>query len=173
MKPLIPIERLREAIKYDPLTGDWTWLKPNPMALRVNPGDKAKTTSDSMGHLQISIDGRLYLVHRLAWYYMTGEWPKRDVDHKNRDKKNNRWSNLRKATRQKNTFNSSVRKNNKSGFKGVHQIPNGRYSARITISGKTIYLGYFQTIDAAHEAYVEAARKLHGEFFCEQTYRRP
>lgn len=170
MKPLLLLTRLREAVLYFPETGKWLWLKPNHMAKRIKAGDPVKESSDSQGHLQISIDGRLYLAHRLAWYFMTGKWPSFDIDHKDRDRKNNKWGNLRKADKQKNSFNSSVRKTNFLGLKGVGKH-NNKFTARITVSEKIRLIGRFLTKEEASKAYEDAAKKQHGEFFCNEIRR--
>jgi hypothetical protein len=159
-KPLTA-KRLRELLRYDPETGDWTWLK----MLAVNqtkPGGKAGT-SDSGGYVQIRIDGPKYSAARLAWLYMHGCWPKAEIDHKDGNRLNNRWSNLREASHSQNQWNTGRRRN--SEFKGVSWHKRSRkWIARIMIHGRHIHLGCFHSQEIAHEAYKAKALELFGEF---------
>lgn len=87
-------------------------------------------------------------------------------DHKNRDGLDNRKENLRKASRRQNNCNQGLRKNNRTGYKGI-TCPDKRhdkYQARIGYKGRIIYLGYYETKEEAARAYDEAAKRLHGEF---------
>jgi hypothetical protein len=88
-------------------------------------------------------------------------------DHINRNKLDNRFSNLRRATPVENLRNKGVQKDNASGLKGVHYSKRfDRYDACIKVDGKSKYLGRRRTAQEAHELWCEAARKLHGEFYC-------
>lgn len=111
------------------------------------------------------LDGRAYQSHRLAWLWMTGEWPALQVDHKDTDRRNNRWSNLRLATRTENQWNANVRGDNTSGYKGVSR-PKGRtkWQAHITLGGRRKYLGTFDTAEDANQAATAARQAAHGEF---------
>jgi hypothetical protein len=160
--------RLRELLHYDPETGVFTWRvrRRSGVKGRVAPGDIAGSLqSKGRDRLRIGIDYKVYRAHRLAWLYMTGEWPSRLVDHKDLNGLNNRWDNLRLATHSQNTTNSRVRSDSISGLKGVsfHKIKN-RYQARIKVDRKTIRLGYFNTAEEAHAAYCDAAEHHFGEF---------
>jgi len=119
----------------------------------------------SYGYRQIMIDYRLYLAHRLAWLYQTGAWPPDQIDHIDCDKGNNRFANLRLATNSQNQQNRGVRSDNTSGHKGVCWHRRDRkWSARIRHNGKTMHLGYFDTIEQASAAYASASLKYHGGF---------
>ena len=121
---------------------------------------------NSGGYLIIRIDDVLYRACRLAWLYMTGEWPKGDVDHKDRNKANNKWANLRDATQSQNQANTTARASCQSGLKGAYphgQNP-GRWTGQIKHNGKTLYLGSFDTPEEAHAAYRIKALELFGEF---------
>jgi hypothetical protein len=105
-----------------------------------------------------------YHAHRLAWLYMTGAWPTGgEVDHIDTDRGNNVWTNLRDSTRRQNGSNVDIRSNNTSGFKGVSRC-RAKWTAHITVNYQAMHLGVFDTKEEAHAAYVEAAKRLHGEF---------
>lgn len=118
------------------------------------------------GYLEICIDGRLYAAQRLAWLYMTGEWPVVDIDHWDLDKLNNRWGNLRKASKAQNQANTTTRKSNRSGFKGVFATARhpDRWQSQIRINGVRKHLGTFDTPEQAGAAYASALAATHGEF---------
>ena len=153
----LTIERLRELLHYNPATGIWTWLQ--DINIRVRAGMIAGTCED--GYIRIRIDNHKYLGHRLAWFYMTGTWPAK-IDHKNTKRDDNRWSNLRVATHKQNCANSPGKK--RSLPKGVYLTPRNKYQASIQIDGKPMYLGQFDTPEAASDAYFRAAVAAHGEF---------
>jgi len=114
---------------------------------------------------QIKIDGANYQASRLAVLWMTGQWPKRkyDVDHRNLNKGDDRWSNLREATRSQNKANIPGR--SRAGLKGVTFNPvRGKYIAQITVNRRAVNLGRFDDPQSAHAAYVAAASKHFGQF---------
>lgn len=113
----------------------------------------------------IKIYGKAYPAHRLAFLYMTGKFPSEQVDHKDLNGLNNRWDNLRPATRTQNSWNCKAQINNTSGFKGAY-LDNrwGRYQALIRVNGKSKSLGYFDTAKEAGAAYAVAAKNYFGEF---------
>jgi len=161
--PLTP-HRLREHLHYDPKTGIWTWV--NPTARRVRVGDGAGWLSHKGDkYLTVNMGGIRYPAHRLAWFWMTSEWPEEMVDHINLNGLDNRWENLRLATNAENMRNSGRRSTNTTGRKGVHFCHmTGRYRAQIWVNYKRIELGRFDTVEEAGAAYEAAAHKHHGEF---------
>lgn len=156
---MITHNRLREVITYDPETGIFVWrvgrqkCKAGAVAGRIN-----------IGYVEIMIDGKMYLGHRLAWFYVHGVWPDGNLDHKNLIRSANWIDNLRPATVQQNGYNRGAARNNKLSTKGVCVRPGGRYQAQICIEGKNTYLGMFDTPELAHAAYRAEAEKHHGEF---------
>lgn len=158
---MITAERLRELFSYDPTTGSFT--------RRISTSNCIKRGAiagcpDRRGYLRIQINGRKYSVHRLVWFYVTASWPA-DIDHINGIKSDNRFSNLREATRSENIRNTGKRANNKSGFKGVSWKSNNNcWVAQIMVHRKKKHLGYFYTPEEAHAVYCDAAEELHGEF---------
>jgi len=104
--------------------------------------------------------------HRLVWFLMTGRWPV-EIDHVNGDPCDNRWCNLREASRRENARNRGKQRNNPHGYKGVTvrtDCPSKPFCAAINVGGKRKHLGYFSTAEEAHQAYWEAAQKYHGDF---------
>jgi hypothetical protein len=160
---MITQERLKELLEYDQESGVWVWRC--AIMGQTKPGQIAGTLNKGHGYIIIGVDNKLYKAHRLAWLYMTGEWPNGQIDHVNMVRADNRWSNLRVASRSQNAANGLARRNNKSGFKGVHWYePTKNWTAQICVKGEKIYLGRFPTAEVAHEIYVEAAKAYYGEF---------
>lgn len=161
-------ERLREVLAYDSDTGIWTWIKrPSPCS-RIKPGDVAGSvfmSADIGPYIRIQLDGIIYFAHRLAWFWMTGEWPNPGCDHEDTDGINNRRSNLRRANQKQNGANRGLFKNNTSGWKGVSWVAvSQKWYATIKVDGKSKNLGYYDCGPAAHFAYLVAADNAFGEF---------
>lgn len=156
-------ERLVEVLRYDPVSGNFYWRVAT--SRRVKVGAIAGCVQARDGYVVIRIDGILYLAHRLARFYVTGEWPVNEIDHIRGTEGGNGWNNLRAATSAENSRNKKRTISNHSGFKGVrkHPLSKGWY-AQIGANGKNRHLGTFATPEAAYAAYVAAAAVLHGEF---------
>lgn len=159
MKP-ITAQRLRDLLAYCPETGVFT--------NRVTRGARAIVgavagSRGAVGYVEIRVDRVLYYAHRLAWLYMTGEWPSEVIDHRDADRANNRWSNLRSVTRGVNQENRRVAaRTNKSGFLGVAvDKRRGGHRATIVVRGKQKHIGSFESAADAHQAYVNAKRSVH------------
>jgi hypothetical protein len=158
------LERLREVLEYDPDSGVWIWV--GRTGNKSKPG-KIAGSLDNNGYVVIRIDRAIYKAHRLAWLYMTGEWPKVTVDHINNVPADNRWTNLREATYSQNNASRGLTVRNSSGFKGVYwQAKNKKWVATIAVGDNRIrYLGSFDRPEDAHAAYCAAAQLRFGEFF--------
>ena len=115
------------------------------------------------GYVQIQISKKKYLGHRLAWLYMTGNFPNEQTDHLNGIRHDNRWVNLRDVTNSINQQNQrNPHSNNKSGYLGVSLCSySGKWRVHIKLNGKTIYLGVFNDIHEAAERYLSKKRELH------------
>ena len=159
--PLTP-ERLRELLSYDPLTGVFTWNVRRSQ--RAEAGAQAGSEK-ARGYVEIKIDGRLYKAHRLAFMWMTGEFPPEHVDHINGQKADNRWCNLRPATRSQNLCNQQQHRGSASGLKGAFwDAGKGRWFSAVRVRGSRFDLGYFDSAEDAHAAYCAAAKRLHGDY---------
>jgi len=155
-------EHLKELLHYNPETGVFTWLIPLNNKRRVGEAAGSLTTD---GYTEIGIKRVRYLAHRLAFLYMLGSFPNHEIDHINRVRNDNRWVNLRAATRQQNAHNVPVRKDNTSRYKGVHKVKNCHgWTAKCGIGGKVRYLGFFNTEEDAAKAYQDFAEQLQKHF---------
>lgn len=152
-------QQLKSVIKYIPVCGLFLYTR-NYHTFR---GGHVASRQARDGYEYVSIYGRSYRAHRLAWLYMTGEWPPHQIDHTDGNPGNNRWENLRLATNAQNQQNRKIASNNTSGAKGVMRIGN-RFAAHITVGGKKRYLGTFGTLNEAADAYKSAAEQEFGEF---------
>lgn len=159
--PRYDLEYFKKRLYYNQYTGLFIYLIP---VMQMRPGDIAGSPNTN-GHIQIMIDKIYYMAHNLAWFYMTGEWPQNIVDHKDRNYSNNKWENLRPATFSQNQGNTKIRKDNKTGYKGVHfDKRSNKFVAQITIYNKRTWLGTRETAEEAFKIYLEAANKHFGEF---------
>jgi HNH endonuclease len=155
---------LRKMMDYNPATGIFTWR-----ANKSHPQRKGTFGTITKAGKQIYLKGILYgenyLLHRLAWLYVFGEWPSGWLDHVNQCSTDNRIANLRLSTRFQNGQNRGKNKNNTSGFKGVFfDKRSQRWLAKIGANGHYKELGLFKSKKQAAVAYQTAARALHGEF---------
>jgi hypothetical protein len=155
-------ERLKEVLNYIPIWGIFIWKIST--SNRVAAGSIAGCLT-SHEYTKISIDGKKYYAHRLAVFYMTGEWPIEHVDHKNRARSNNKWENIRNATPSQNHGNLEKHIDNTSGIKGVWWNRfRSKWISQITVQGKRTCLGSFDTKEEAAEAYAKAANEKFKEF---------
>lgn len=152
---------LLHMLTYEPDTGDFYW-KNHPSRPKFKLGKKA--TFSGLRYLAIWIKSKQYPAHRVAWFYMTGEWPNSEIDHKDRNGFNNAFENLRLADRSKNCSN---RAGKDGGYKGVRldDGPKGaRYSAHLKSKDKRLVKCGFYTKNAAALAYNRMAIQEFGEF---------
>jgi len=139
---MITQSELKKILDYNPETGTLIWKVKSAYNTKV--GYAAGYLNKSNGYIIIMIDGMNYRAHRLAWFITYCAWPKREIDHINHERADNRIVNLREVSRQENNKNMSKAKNNKSGVTGVHwDKARDRWTAKIQMEGKAIYLGRF------------------------------
>lgn len=154
-------EYLCERLAYDPNSGRFTW-RTSP---RFGWAGKLAGNMDDGGYWRIRIDNRSYKLHRLAWFYVHGRWPAREIDHINGNQSDNRLHNLREATRADNNHNTGINSNNRSGIKGVSWCTDkARWVVQIGLNGRRRHVGYYESVDEAARAYADEAQKLFGQF---------
>jgi HNH endonuclease/AP2 domain len=153
-------ERLMEVLSFDADHGRFIWLSSGTGRRKV--GGIAGCLN-SCGYRVIGVDGQVYYAHQLTWLLFHGEWPCKDIDHKDRNRDNNRISNLRLATEAENQWNTITPKDNTSGHKGVFRLHN-KWTAQIQKNNKRKHLGMFERFEDACAAYDAAAKTYHGEF---------
>lgn len=157
---MIDQKRLIEVITYDPETGNFAWRHS-----RSGRRDGVVGSLDANGYVRACIDGKRYLLHRLAFLYMTGAFPENHVDHVDRDKLNNSWRNLRKAVPLENNKNVGLRVVNTSGATGVWwEKDRCRFRVGIKTNGRTIYGNRHKSFDDAIRQRNEMVVEYHGTF---------
>lgn len=158
---LLTHARLLALVAYDPNTGHFASISKRGGVRRGRPLGH----TEANGYRRICIDGKRYLAHRLAWFFVHGRWPAEMIDHQNLQRDDNRLSNLREATISQNQRNQPARASI-SGLKGAHWNATRNYwqSYIKANGGRSVFLGRFETAEEAHAAYVAAATEMHGEF---------
>lgn len=171
---------LRLLLTYDPATGALYWRARKAWMFRPSANGKGRKSQQACadtwnaryagkpalntlrnGRLVGEIFDRPVKAHRAIWAIVFGFWPTR-IDHKDGCPSNNRISNLRVATRPQNAWNSVARRGKKGAFLDKRR---DTWFSSITVGGRSMYLGTFQTEEAAAARYDAAARELHGEFY--------
>jgi hypothetical protein len=153
-------EEVIALLSYDPDSGQFIWTKSRP---RVRAGTRAGGLI-RLAYRAIRINGVLVMEHRLAFLIMTGRMPP-EVDHVNGTTDDNRWANLREATRAQNVWNTKKGSRNTSGIKGVcWHAQSSNWRARIMVDGRRITLGLFRSKEDAAEARRLAERRYYGDF---------
>jgi hypothetical protein len=160
---VLTADDLRERLTYDLSTG---WFFRRKSFHRWIAGERAGCLNTTTGRWVIRVENKLYQAHRLAWLYVTGKWPAQEVDHINGDPTDNRWANLREATRSENMANRSGNKelSKSSRFKGVTLlIRRGSWKGQIKKEGKNYQKEFADEVSAA-KWYDLMAKKMHGSF---------
>lgn len=158
---LPPRERLHELFSYEPNTGCLRWRISRGKA---SAGSFAGSRTDD-GYLRIGINGIYFYAHRIIWSIMTGSDPGDLVDHRDTDKSNDAWENLRLATDAQNNQNRGSDKRNASGVKGITWNSfYGKWQAQIWANKKKVDFGRFDTVEDAAKAIAGKREELHGEF---------
>lgn len=156
-------DELSELFLYEPDTGKLIYKK--RVSSRAAQGSEAGSIGKH-GYRSVEVRGKSYRVHRLIWFLMTGNWPHGEIDHIDRNKLNNKWSNLRVVNRAENIWNTE-RKNGSgtsSGYEGVRKRGNS-YQAHIRHMGKRVVIGSFPTAEEALKARDDAVMKYRGDCY--------
>lgn len=153
---------LKYWLRYNPETGNFRWNHVRRKARKHAIAGCLARDSHNKKYIAIGLHKKVYKAHRLAWLYMTGDWPEYEIDHIDRNSINNAWHNLRDVPRSLNQQNRALA--NKSGYRGV--VKRGRrYTARL--HGKKNkgrkHLGTFDTAEEAHEVWQKTAKQLYGD----------
>lgn len=145
----LTVENVRQVFNYDPQSGD----------LRTVSSGEIATWLNGSGYKRVYFEGKIYTAHRFIWFYMTGAFPPFEVDHKDRNRSNNSWSNLRKANRSENNFNRKLPSSH--GYTGVRfDKRSGRWSAKY----QNRSLGAFDTPEQAAQARDDYVESVKNEF---------
>ncbi len=161
---LLTAEEARALFHYDELSGEL--IRRVTVASNARAGDAIRC-KNAGGYRIVRAFGRLYRTSRVIWLMRTGDWPPDgfEIDHRDTDKGNERWLNLRLATPFDNCANVGLQARNTSGFKGVYfNKLRGKWFAQITVRGQWHGLGYHLSPESAHAARAAKAVELQGEF---------
>ena len=143
--------RLRELLEYSPETGEFRWR-----IYRSHRARKGAFAGHKTDYARISVDSSEFLAHRLAWLYMTGEWPENLIDHIDGNPFNNSWENLRDVSPSANL------ENQRRHSLGVSwHTKRKKFVAQIKYGGKNRMIGRFDSFEAAKTAYLDAKNKHH------------
>lgn len=162
---MLSAREVREWLHYDPSTGIFYWRKQPNQRIKIGTVVGTRATG---GYWRIRVLRHSYAAHRLAWLYMHGRWPTKQIDHINLNPADNSFANLREASDTQNKVNRIYP--NSNGFRGVQRTKSGkRFFATVRWRDSRglrarRHLGTFDTPEEAHEAYMRATRKIHGEF---------
>ena len=166
----ITADFLRTIVDYDPASGIFTW-KERPIRTGFERMDRVWNSREAgkraggiskNGSRAISVFNIRYAEHRLAYLWMTGNWPAQEIDHINGNPSDNRWANLRPATHSENSQNTKLRSDNTSGYRGVSKCSrSNKWYAYINIDGKMQPIGRFDSKSDAYDAYMRRRSELH------------
>lgn len=151
-------DELRRHLRYEPASGEFTWITNRHNTMRAGSAAGSPTR---LGYVSIVFRRKRYYAHRLAWLFEHGIWPAGSIDHIDGNKSNNAIANLRDVCHEVNMQNvHHASANNTSGYRGV-SLKRGRWRASISVGGKQVALGCFDTREEAHAAYVSAKKTHH------------
>ena len=160
LKSDLTLSEVKFLLDYDKLSGKFYWKN----SKKVKTGAIAGSIN-AKGYIVVNIRNKLYLAHRLAWFYIHSVWPSGYIDHIDRDKTNNKIENLRVVTKSENGQNSSKKskaKTKQSKYKGVYWVNlRSRWVASISKEGKKYHLGTFLEEKEAAKSYILAKMALH------------
>jgi len=143
---------LKDYLSYNPLTGLLHWIK--KPCRKISVGQEAGCLDKILGYKKVGFLGKSFRYHKVCWYLYYGKWPEYEIDHVNRDKLDNRIENLRDVPRRENGQNTE-------GYnQGAYfNQSKSRWVAQISLDGKAVHLGYFNSEAEAQSAYLEMISK--------------
>lgn len=154
--------KLKELLTYDAETGLFHYNTSWGRSIKEGKLAGTKATDD---YVKISLLGKMYQAHRLAWLYVHGAWPDGIIDHIDGVVTNNKLENLRVVSLNENAWNSKIPVTNTSGVKGVAWNKEKRkWRAKIGHKRRTLHVGYFNSIEEAEAALREFRENLHGDY---------
>lgn len=157
----LTVAQLRDALSYDAETGVFRWRHDRSSMARA--GQVAGNVSHRGGYRLIRVNYTRFLAHRLAWFYVHGEWPQGELDHINGRPDDNSIGNLRPATRQQNVWNGAPKSNNAFGMRNIR--PKGSaFFVHFSRGNKRVFNKSYPTLDAAIAVRNQMAVSLQGEF---------
>lgn len=168
-QPILTQEIVRSLLRYSRRTGVFMWRRRSDVRECWNtryahrPAGSRWSPDGKTYYIVIRIFNYPFLAHRLAVLYVTGEWPTDDVDHRDLNGINNRWKNIRCASKSENGLNRRANRNSLTGIKGVS--PQGDcFRATIQVAGRWRQIGIFKTLSGARIAYRRAVKENAGSF---------
>ena len=162
-RPLPDADYLRSLFTYEPDTGLLRW-KVDRAQMRAGDIAGHQGNKDNR-YVRVSVDDIVYRGHLIIWKMVTGEDPSGPIDHENTIKNDNRWVNIRLATKSLNQANIGLLKTNTSGVKGVHWYKAYQcWSSMFIKDGECYFVGYFDDLEEAKAAYQKRYREVYGEF---------
>lgn len=162
---ILTFDEANRLFTYDPFTGELRWsdneedlncYKRNNAARMKG---KSITSTHVNGYIQVQVNKKGYLVHRVAWLMCWEEWPRFQIDHIDGNRSNNKISNLRDVPSLENQKNQKIHSTNRSGVTGVRKKGHERFEATIFVNGKRLHLGVFKTLEDAASARKKANEK--------------
>ena len=158
---ILSVEYLKDRFSYDPETGFLVWRK----SRFKNLIGKIAGNYDKDGYRVVWVGNRILRVARLAWLLETGAWPTKEIDHINGKKDDDRFANLREATRSQNAMNRGLDPKNTSGIKGVTwHLRRKKWRVCICVGRRHIHIGFFTNKILAEAAYKKAVAEYHKQF---------
>lgn len=156
-KDCLTYAQLSRELRYEPATGHLYWLR--PLSRRKIDAQAGCLNHD--GYRKIKMDGCVMQAHRVCWMLHFGRWPIGYLDHINGERDDNRIDNLREVSRCGNVQNRRIVKRGKR-LPGVEFKSNqGKFQAHIQVNGKSVWLGTYDTEEAAHQVYLNAIMTHH------------
>lgn len=158
---MLTLEYLKQELIYKPESGLFYWRVRRKGRRMCDPAG----TLQNFGYIVIMLDGVRYVAQQLVWLYVTGKWPECELDHIDQDRSNNRFENLREATRSQNATNQKIREDNSSGHTGVcWDKQKLKWKVQISVKGQKRLQKHFIDFETACSFYRSKATELFGEF---------